>query len=318
MVSGSKSKTTRGKPPAVVRRKAPPWGLIAGATVVVLFAVAIFGYAFVRSQQNAAKAAALAAFTPTAQNQDPSTTLAGIQIQSYQGGQHVDPNVRVAYTHSPPMGGAHDYSWAACNGVVYPTAVRSENLVHSMEHGAVWIAYNPDRVTDDAVRELAAKVQNQPYTVMSPYPGLDQPISLQSWGHQLKLSDPADPRIDQFIAALRTNNYTHPEPGASCNEIGPSGFSQDNPPPFQPIPDATDPTAQPEVTPGATVVPDAGSAAGTAPTGAGSAPTGAAPTGTAPAGAAPTGPAPAGGAPAGTAPAGPAPAGTAPTPAPAG
>ena len=36
---------------------------------------------------------------------------------------------------------------------------------------------------------LTGKVQNQPYMVMSPYPGLDQPISLQSWGHQLKLSD---------------------------------------------------------------------------------------------------------------------------------
>ncbi len=236
MVSGSKSKTTRTKPPAVVRRKAPPWGLIAGATVVVLFAVAIFGYAFVRNQENAAKAAALAAFTPTAQNQDPSTTLAGIQVQSYPGGQHVDPNVRVAYTHSPPMGGTHDYSWAACNGVVYPTAVRSENLVHSMEHGAVWIAYNPDQVSGAALDALTARVEGKPYTVMSPYPGLDRPISLQSWGHQLKLDTADDRRIDQFIAALRTNRYTHPESGASCQALGPGEFDQDNPPPFDPTP----------------------------------------------------------------------------------
>jgi hypothetical protein len=300
MPSGSKSKTTR-TAPAVVRRKAPPWGLIAGVTVVVLFAVAIFGYAFVRNQQKADQASALAPWTPTAQNQDPSKALAGIQIQAYTGGQHVEPNVRIAYTHSPPMGGAHDYSWAACNGVVYPNPVRSENLVHSMEHGAVWIAYNPDQISGDALTTLSAKVQNQPYTVMSPYPGLDQPISLQSWGHQLKLSDATDPRIDEFITALRTNSYVYPEAGASCAEIGPSGFSQDNPPAFQPIPgpaDASDPNVQPEVSANAAdsaVVPDAGTAGGaTAPTGA--APTGAAPTGAgAPAaGTQPTAPAPTG------------------------
>jgi hypothetical protein len=274
MVSGSKSKATRTVRPTVVRRKAPSWGLVAGVTVVVLFAAVIFGYAFIRNQENQNRQQALAPFTPTAENQDPSTQIPGIQVVAFEGGQHVEPTARVAYTHSPPMGGAHDYSWAACNGVVYPTAVRSENLVHSMEHGAVWIAYNPDQISGDALDTLAAKVQNQPYLVMSPYPGLDQPISLQSWGHQLKLSDPNDARIDQFVAALRINEYTHPEPGASCNEIGPQGFVQDNPPAFQPIPAADDPTAVPETSAGTGVVPDSGTPmSGVAPTDAGTAPT---------------------------------------------
>ena len=49
-------------------------------------------------------------------------------------------------------------------------------------------------------------------------------------------TDAEDERIDQFIAALRVNPNTHPEPGASCNDLGPArGFSQDNPPPFAPI-----------------------------------------------------------------------------------
>ncbi len=265
MVSGSKSKTTRTARPAVVRRKAPPWGLIAGATVVVLFAATIFGYAYIQNQQAEARRAALAAFAPTPQNQDPSTQIPGVVTQEFGGGVHVDAPTRVAYTFSPPIGGRHDGAWAACNGVVYPEPVRSENLVHSLEHGAVWIAYDPDRVSGDALETLTSKVQSRPYTVMSPYPGLDQPISLQSWGHQLKLADADDERIDQFITALRINQYQHPEPGASCNEIGPSGFRQDAPPPFAPIPDPTEPGVQPESTPGETVVPDAGTAPGTVP-----------------------------------------------------
>jgi hypothetical protein len=77
--------------------------------------------------------------------------------------------------------------------------------------------------------------------MMSPYPGLDQPISLQSWGHELKLADPNDPRIDQFISSLRQNQYTYPEVGASCDALGPGYFDPDNPPPFDaspPPPDA--------------------------------------------------------------------------------
>ncbi|WP_214371095.1 DUF3105 domain-containing protein [Pseudonocardia sp. H11422] len=236
MVSGKNSKAVRNARAAVVNERSTPWGLIAAVLVIVVFAGAVFGFAFFQNQENSARAEALAPFTPTADNRDPSTQIEGVQTVDFVGGQHVTAEQQVAYTHNPPMGGAHDYAWAACNGVVYPQAVRSENLVHSLEHGAVWITYNPDQVTGEALATLRAKVDGQPYMVMSPYPGLDQPISLQSWGHQLKLGDANDVRIDQFVQALRRNQYTHPEPGASCNEIGPGNFVQDDPPAFVPPP----------------------------------------------------------------------------------
>jgi len=170
------------------------------------------------------------------------------------------PNQTVAYTHSPPFGGTHDGYWAACNGVVYTTPVRNENMVHALEHGSVWIAYNPDKISGDALKTLSAKIDGQPYSLMSPYPNLDQPISLQSWGHQLKLSDPNDPRIDEFIQSLRSNQYQYPEPGASCAALGPGQFDQDNPPPFAPAPPVSavnNATVMPEVIAGAQgVTPD--------------------------------------------------------------
>jgi hypothetical protein len=239
MVSGNKSKQGRRASTSVVTGRAVPWGTIAAVLVVVLFAVGVFGYAFVRSRADSALAAALAAFTPSASNQDPSNQIAGIAEQTYQGGQHVGPTEQVAYTQSPPTGGTHDQYWAACSGVVYDQPVRSENLVHSMEHGAVWIAYDPRRVSGDALDQLTARVQDRPYSVLSPYPGLDQPIALQSWGHQLKVADAADPRIDQFVTALRANPYTHPEVGASCQALRPDQFDQDAPPPYQPAPPAS-------------------------------------------------------------------------------
>ena len=52
--------------------------------------------------------------------------------------------------------------------------------------------------------------------LMSPYPGLTTPISLQAWGFQLPRADSAtDSRIDQFIQDLRQNASM--EPGVDCS-----------------------------------------------------------------------------------------------------
>ncbi|MFJ2834121.1 MULTISPECIES: DUF3105 domain-containing protein [unclassified Nocardia] len=190
------------------------------------------------------------AFVPTADNQDPSREIPGVEITEFPPGLHVTSTQRVAYPVIPPLGGPHDSRWAACDGVVYATGVRTENVVHSLEHGAVWIAYNPDKVSAADQAALAARVTNKPYTLMSPIPGMAHPISLQSWGHQLKPDSAADPRIDQFILALRENPYTTPEPGATCSS---PLFDRTNPPPFDPTapgPDAVDPNSDGSATPG--------------------------------------------------------------------
>lgn len=235
MPSGKSSKAVRNARSVVTATKPRPWGTVAAVLAVLLFAGGIFGYAFLRYDERRT-------FTPTAENQDPSTQIDGVVTEEYGPGNrgHINPPQRVAYDHFPPFGGPHDSTWAACDGVVYTQAVRNENMVHALEHGTVWITYNPAEVTGPALDALRERVDGQPYLMLSPYPGLDSPISLQSWGHQLKVNDAADERIDQFIQALRLNEYTYPEPGASCDVV-PGGFDPTNPPPFvaePPGPDA--------------------------------------------------------------------------------
>ena len=53
--------------------------------------------------------------------------------------------------------------------------------------------------------------------MMSPYEGLDAPISLQAWGYQLKLDNADDSRIDDFIRALRVNASIE-GPNALCEQ----------------------------------------------------------------------------------------------------
>ncbi|MDX8030977.1 DUF3105 domain-containing protein [Lentzea sp. BCCO 10_0856] len=220
MTSGKKTKATRSSVAAarssVVASKPKPWGTIIAVIAVLGLAGGVFGYAYSQIHANNVKEAALAKWKPSDTNKDPSAQLAGIVTKEYKGSRHVEPTQRVAYDQTPAFGGPHDSQWADCTGVVYDKAVRTENMVHGLEHGAVWIAYNPDQVKDDALAKLKAKVEGVPYMMLSPFPGLDKPISLQSWGHQLKLEKADDERVDQFISSLLRNPNTYPEVGASC------------------------------------------------------------------------------------------------------
>jgi hypothetical protein len=177
-------------------------------------------------------------FTPSEDNQDPSQDIEGVVVTTYEP-LHTEPGQRVAYTKAPPDGGRHDPVWADCNGALYEEPVRNEHMVHALEHGAVWIAYDPEQLSGGELGPLVDRVENTPYMMLSPYPGLEEPISLQSWGHQLRLTDPDDERIDQFIAALRTNQYTSPEPGARCDSDG-TGFDLAAPPPLETTPPGPD------------------------------------------------------------------------------
>jgi hypothetical protein len=94
--------------------------------------------------------------------------------------------------------------------------IRHENAVHSLEHGAVWITYDPDTVSDADVATLAELVEGESGRLLSPYVGLDSPISLQSWNHQLKVDSADDIRVKQFADLMTYASGEFPEPGASC------------------------------------------------------------------------------------------------------
>jgi Protein of unknown function (DUF3105) len=193
----------RTRPTTQVVAQQRPWGLIAAALVVVVFAVAVIWYAVVQvNKANADKVTSVG-------------QIKGIQTFKYAAGQnHV--TTPVSYKQSPPVGGPHDPNWADCTGTVYPVDIRHENAVHSLEHGAVWITYNPDKVSKTDVATLAKLVDGVSHRLMSPYKGLDAPISLQSWNHQLKVSSVGDKRIKQFADFLTENGEFYPEIGASC------------------------------------------------------------------------------------------------------
>lgn len=140
------------------------------------------------------------------------TTIEGVKEVDITDKEHT--NEPVSYPNSPPIGGNHSPVWAGCDQKVYPQPLRNENAVHSLEHGAVWITYQPD-LDQSAVQKLSAKVAASGATFMSPYPQQPSPITLSAWGTQLELSSADDPRIDQFLTKYRKGPKA-PEPGATC------------------------------------------------------------------------------------------------------
>lgn len=198
-------KSGRRPAPPLTVGKPKPWGLIGLTMVVVLFAAGVIGYAVYRVNESEKN-------TPQARA-DRVRAMQGVTVVDYPAGEHDDNPIR--YDQSPPFGGKHANAWADCTGTVYPDPIRSENAVHSLEHGAIWVTYRPD-LPADQVDELKKKVEGVSQMLMSPYPGLRTAVSLQSWGHQLFLDSATDERVDEFIDDLRLNSVTTPEYGASC------------------------------------------------------------------------------------------------------
>lgn len=123
---------------------------------------------------------------------------------------HVEGSVD--YAQTPPTGGDHNAAWLNCG--VYTEQVPNENAVHSLEHGAVWVTYDPAQVDQATIDALDSQLPST-YTILSPYEGMDSPIALSAWNAQLKIDSADDERIGEFLEAY-WRNVNGPEPQAAC------------------------------------------------------------------------------------------------------
>jgi hypothetical protein len=150
------------------------------------------------------------AVTSTAPKSPPAA-VDGVQDFSGLSSNHVTTPVK--YPQTPPVGGNH--SAVPLNCAVYSEPVPNENAVHSLEHGAVWVTYDPKAVSGGRLDVLRKNIPSS-YAILSPYSGTPSPVVASAWGVQLKASGVDDPRIKEFIAKYRSAKSA-PEPGAPCS-----------------------------------------------------------------------------------------------------
>jgi hypothetical protein len=141
---------------------------------------------------------------------------------------HVDGPVTYAVT--PPVGGPHNSIWM--NAGVYTEPVPSERAVHTLEHGAVWITYDPD-LSAAKVQQLVDFFNKQTmipessggrsnrFVDVSPWVdnSLPSPIMISSWGYQLGVDSPTDPRLQQFVDTFRNSKTYSPEYGSPVDGV---------------------------------------------------------------------------------------------------
>ena len=135
--------------------------------------------------------------------------IPGVEIFEIESANHsLGP---VDYEMLPPAGGEHHPVWQNCG--FYDEPIIPEHAVHSQEHGAVWITYDPELDSDQlaALEQLATENQ---YLLVTPFLNLPATVVASAWGAQLRLDRVDDPRLPVFIRQYAGNG---PERGAPCS-----------------------------------------------------------------------------------------------------
>jgi hypothetical protein len=133
-------------------------------------------------------------------------------VQTYPGLSRNHVQEAVTYPQEPGVGGDHAPVWTNCG--VYTEPVNEQRAVHSLEHGAVWLTYNPDLPAAE-VSKLTDLAKAKPYLLLSPDKDQSVPVTVSAWGVQLSVQDGGDARLGTFIQKYA--QYPNaPEPGAAC------------------------------------------------------------------------------------------------------
>jgi len=147
---------------------------------------------------------------------DPDTIdIAGLTHFDDVTNVHVttDVDYEADYGMSPPAGGNHAQAWLNCG--VYTEPQENVNATHALEHGAVWVTYNPDVVSAEELETLQDELPST-YIILSPYPDLQAPVVASAWANQVELDGVDDPRLADFIAKFWKSGEA-PELGATCS-----------------------------------------------------------------------------------------------------
>jgi hypothetical protein len=138
-------------------------------------------------------------------------------VESYRVDSNAHTEEDLTYELTPPVGGDH-YPVPGTCGYYESDAPPDELVVHDLEHGAIWIAHDPD-LDATQLTVLSELVAQEAKVIVTPYDGLAAPLVVSAWARQLSLDSVDDPRLQQFIATYR-NSENAPEPSAACQGVG--------------------------------------------------------------------------------------------------
>ena len=96
----------------------------------------------------------------------------------HEGATHVQEGTHVTYQSNPPTSGNH---WPIpLRDGIYDTEKPDGAVIHSLEHGRVWITYRPD-IGKEAIDVLKNALKRQSGIIVSPRGANETDIALAAW-----------------------------------------------------------------------------------------------------------------------------------------
>lgn len=130
--------------------------------------------------------------------------LSDVENYPSEGNEHVNPGTEVEYETMPPTSGPH-YSSTTEAGFYEETPPLGE-LIHSLEHGAVVIYYDPTALSPEAEEHLQelATTYTDPFAsvIVVPHPedDPDSPYVLTAWQNKLEMDSYDQDVVEAFLA----------------------------------------------------------------------------------------------------------------------
>ena len=95
-----------------------------------------------------------------------------------EGRTHVSEGTTVEYNSNPPTSGNH---WPVpLSDGVYSAEKPDEAIIHSLEHGRVWVSYKPS-IPEQTKKTLEDLLKKYNGTVLTPRSANDMDIALTAW-----------------------------------------------------------------------------------------------------------------------------------------
>lgn len=124
------------------------------------------------------------------------------------GRNHV-PRGQMEDVNDPPTNGDH-YGDGVAGPGIHDNEVEDGLMVHSLEHGAVALNYDPEKLDENQINKLKEIFDNmfRGKKMMMPRIGMSAPVIMVSWGQMLKLEDIDE---DKMLEFMTNNNDRGPE-----------------------------------------------------------------------------------------------------------
>lgn len=125
-----------------------------------------------------------------------------VQEFEIEGAEHV-AQTGVNYQTNPPTSGSHlgqPADWG-----VYDKELVDEAIVHSLEHGGIWISYKDISDEEKALLEEIGR-ENSQSTIVSPRSANDVKIAVSSWGKLMKLDSVDKALIQKYIDTYKNQS----------------------------------------------------------------------------------------------------------------